>query len=56
MITFSKRGCRPTIVIIINVLVKFVDSPKFYFVTAASVFFADFLLAKMTEQVTQLFI
>ena len=56
MITFSRWGCRPTIVIIINVLVKFVDSPKFYFVTAASVFFADFLLAKMTEQVTQLFI
>ena len=56
MITFSKRGCRPTIVIIINVLVKIVDSSKFYFVTAASLYFADFLLAKMNEQVRQLLI
>jgi len=46
MITFSKRRCRPTIVIIINVLVKFVDSPKFYFVTAASIILLIFFLQK----------
>ena len=54
--SFAKSGCRFTVFISISALIPFVESLKIYFLTAVSINFADFYVAKMTEQITQSFI